>query len=275
MNEKRQLGAILLESGRITDADVQRVLEYQRAHGGFFGQGLVALGIVTREEIDWALASQFDIPFIFPNADAVDREAARVVPADWALAHMAVPIVKSGGSLTFVVADPLHRETIQELRARTGCEIEMALASATRIRELIHAVYDATQSERVEGAAAMSLGDFLAQAVDRGAERFGISVRGNSAVAWWRSRGETHRAPLQDGWNSALGESLEPSVDDRIAGLTEGQVDWNPALRRAGSSVQLTARAMVGVGGYELMFRPSDEPPAAAAVTALPQTLVT
>jgi type IV pilus assembly protein PilB len=66
MTERRQLGAILLESGRITDEDVRRVLEHQRVHGGFFGQALVALGMVSREEIDWALASQFDLPFIFP-----------------------------------------------------------------------------------------------------------------------------------------------------------------------------------------------------------------
>ena len=75
MTGKRQLGTILLESGRITQADVQRVLDYQRVHGGFFGQAIVALGILTRDEVDYFLSHQLDLPYIFPNAAAVDREA--------------------------------------------------------------------------------------------------------------------------------------------------------------------------------------------------------
>src|SRR5690606_30513432 len=110
MQQRRPLGAILLESGRITQADVERVLEYQRAHGGYFGQGLVSLGILSREEADWALANHFDLPFIFPHADAVDRDVAGLVPADWALAHMAVPIVRAGRLVTVVVAEPLTEE---------------------------------------------------------------------------------------------------------------------------------------------------------------------
>src|SRR5207244_1796640 len=102
MSDKRQLGTILLESGRINQDDVDRVLEYQRTNGGFFGKALVALGIVTRDEIDWALASQFDLPYIFPNAESVDQEAASLVAADWALAHLAVPIVRAGDTLTVV-----------------------------------------------------------------------------------------------------------------------------------------------------------------------------
>ena len=79
---RRPLGAMLLESGRITEDDVERVLAYQRAHGGFFGQALVALGILTREETDWALANHFDLPFIFPNAEAVDPDVAHLAKLD-------------------------------------------------------------------------------------------------------------------------------------------------------------------------------------------------
>ncbi|MEO5511909.1 MAG: hypothetical protein ABIV28_07260, partial [Longimicrobiales bacterium] len=141
MTAKRQLGAIFMDSGRINQNDVDRVLDYQRTHGGFFGQAIVALGILSREEIDWALASQFDLPFIFPNPDTVDREAALLVPGDWALTHLAVPIIRAGRSLTVVVADPLDSDTLEDLHARTGLDIEMALASASRIRELIRAIY--------------------------------------------------------------------------------------------------------------------------------------
>jgi 3-isopropylmalate dehydrogenase len=53
-----RLGMILKESGRITDDDVARVLEYQRTQGGFFGQALISLGLATPDDVEQALARQ-------------------------------------------------------------------------------------------------------------------------------------------------------------------------------------------------------------------------
>lgn len=255
MTERRQLGAILLESGRITQGDVERVLEYQRAHGGFFGQALIALDVVSREEIDWALANQFDLPFIFPNADAVDREAAHLVPADWALAHLAVPIVRAGRTLTVVVSDPLHSETINELRTLTGCDIEMALASAARIRELIHSVYEA-QAHQIADDSPVALAELIDDAVEQGADRFGISIRGSSATGWWRTHTTSHRATLLDGWRDDLEDRIRPSPLDQLSGAGTARVRWAASLRRTAAELPLEAEAMAGTGGAEILFRP-------------------
>ncbi|MEX0907329.1 MAG: hypothetical protein WD054_03280 [Gemmatimonadota bacterium] len=256
MTERRPLGTILLESGHISPDDVERVLEYQRTHGGFFGQALVALNLVRREEIDWALASQFDLPYIFPNADAVDRDAARLVPADWALAHMAVPIVRAGKTVTVVVADPLTDDVLDDLRTRTGCSIEMALASAARIRELIHAVYDAEPEHRLEEEPPVAFEELLAHALENGARRFGISMRAGTALGWWRTRTDTHRATLTDGWERALTECIQPSPLGRMADVKAGHIEWEATLKRPGADLPIAAQALVGVGGAELMFRP-------------------
>jgi 3-isopropylmalate dehydrogenase len=55
---RRKIGAILRESGRITDEDVTRVLEYQRTEGGFFGQALISLGLASPEDVEQALSRQ-------------------------------------------------------------------------------------------------------------------------------------------------------------------------------------------------------------------------
>jgi hypothetical protein len=55
---RKKIGAILKEAGHITEDDVQRVLEYQQSQGGFFGQALISLGLVSPEEVEQALASQ-------------------------------------------------------------------------------------------------------------------------------------------------------------------------------------------------------------------------
>jgi hypothetical protein len=261
MTERRPLGEILLESGRVTHEDVDRVLEYQRTHGGFFGQALITLGIVTRAEIDWALASQFDLPFIFPNVDAVDREAAYLVKPDWALAHLAVPIVRAGRTLTVVVADPLRSEIMDELRAKTGFDVELALASAQRIRELIHAVYDAPKPQRGDDSSAIGMHELISEAIEQGAERFGVSIRGTHAVGWWRTRSDSRRVPLLEGWDVTLSDVMDPPPLDRMRQATEGRAEWDALLRRTGDVIALEAQAMTGAGGGELLFRPLRTPP--------------
>jgi hypothetical protein len=266
MTERRPLGDILIESGRITQEDVAHTLEYQRAHGGFFGQGLVALGVVTREEIDWALASQFDLPFVFPNASAVDSDVAHLVPADWALAHLAVPILRVGETIRVVVADPLHEEVVDDLRKRTGCDVEVALASADRIRQLIHRVYSDSSTYRRVARGRIDVSALISRALDSGAERFGVSVRGGAATGWWQARDGTHRAPLVDGWEAALAEAISPPFGERIAATSHGVVEWDATLGRDGRALRLQARALIGRGGAELLFVPLQKPvPAVAA----------
>jgi type IV pilus assembly protein PilB len=64
---RKKIGAILRDEGRITDADVQRVLDYQRTQGGLFGQALVSLGLVSPEEVEKALATQLGLPGARPR----------------------------------------------------------------------------------------------------------------------------------------------------------------------------------------------------------------
>ncbi len=76
MAERRTIGQILTSIGRISDDDVAEALEYQRDNGGYFGEALMACGFVSRDELEWGLASQFDLPYVFPDADSIDMEAA-------------------------------------------------------------------------------------------------------------------------------------------------------------------------------------------------------
>lgn len=65
--------------GRISEEDVEKALEHQQEAGGYFGEALLAMGFVSQDELKWALASQFDLPYIFPESDSIDPEAAALV----------------------------------------------------------------------------------------------------------------------------------------------------------------------------------------------------
>lgn len=253
MSTRKRLSAVLLESELVTAEDVERALDHQRTHGGYFGQALVELGLVRPEEVEWALASQLDLPFIFPDPELADAEATRLVPPDWALAHLAVPFVRAGESVTMVVADPLDGEVVDELRERTGLEVEMALATPERIRELIRAVYgDCGAAPAVVPVG--PLGELVAEALARGAERIGVSARGGRALGWYAVGEETERRWLEDGWGAALEALLDPAPS---AAEREGSAGpYEATLRQPGGDVAVEVRAAGSLSGTEVLLRP-------------------
>lgn len=255
MTRQRKMGAVLLESERITEADVERALEHQRTYGGYFGEALVHLGIVGREEIDWALASQLDLPFIFPDAESADREATRLVSPAWALAHLAVPIVHTGGSITVVVADPLERDALEELRSRTGLEVEMALASASRIRELIRAVYGAPE-QAADDDAPVPLGEFITESLAHGADRIGVSARGTRGLGWYTAGEAGERRRLEDGWDEALKSLIDPAPLATAHDMEGPIAAFEATLAGPGADVAVDVRVMTSLSGTELLLRP-------------------
>jgi hypothetical protein len=67
MVERRTIGQILMGLGKIDEDDVSKALEYQRDNRGYFGEALLGCGFVSAEELEWGLASQFDLPYVHPG----------------------------------------------------------------------------------------------------------------------------------------------------------------------------------------------------------------
>lgn len=58
------IGALLLESGKITPENAERVLRMQRELGIRFGEAAQRLGLITEGDIQQILARQFDYPYL-------------------------------------------------------------------------------------------------------------------------------------------------------------------------------------------------------------------
>ncbi|NWK79433.1 chain length determinant protein tyrosine kinase EpsG [Aquitalea sp. LB_tupeE] len=60
----RSIGAILLDSGRLSMENAEKILRYQREHKVRFGEAAISLGILTDEDIQFALSDQYDYSYI-------------------------------------------------------------------------------------------------------------------------------------------------------------------------------------------------------------------
>lgn len=257
MSERRTIGDILTELGRISADDVESALAYQREHGGYFGAALVACGLVTTDEVEWGLASQFDLPYVFPDADAVDPDASTLVSPEWALAHLTLPIMRTEHTLRVVIDSPIRTEPIDELRARTNLEVELALASPDTIRELIRQVYGRATPLDEERRTPIDLTGAFEAVAQTASSRFGISVRGTRSYAWWEDGGTIRRRPLSDDWRSDLDEVMEPGPAGAVGEAP--WTKWEAALDLVpGIALTVDACCLSDESGREYLFRPRD-----------------
>lgn len=64
---KLSIGRILLDMGKITPAEAERILRLQKESGMRFGDAALKLGLVTEADIQLVLAQQFDYPYLLPG----------------------------------------------------------------------------------------------------------------------------------------------------------------------------------------------------------------
>ena len=70
----RSVGAILIDAGRLELQDVERILHLAREKGLRFGDAAIALGVLTRADVDLALSNQFEYSYLERGQSTVSEE---------------------------------------------------------------------------------------------------------------------------------------------------------------------------------------------------------
>lgn len=68
------IGNILIKAGRLTTTDMNRTIALQEKENILFGEAAVALGILTEDDVRWALACQYSYPCINADDCGLSRE---------------------------------------------------------------------------------------------------------------------------------------------------------------------------------------------------------
>ena len=68
---ERSIGTILIHAGRLTLENAERILHLQREQGLRFGDAAIQLGLLTQADVDFALARQFDYPYLIRGESKV------------------------------------------------------------------------------------------------------------------------------------------------------------------------------------------------------------
>ena len=67
----RSIGAILLDTGKLSINDVEQILHLQKEAHIRFGDAAIELGLLTQSDIQHALSHQYDYPYLLKNDESV------------------------------------------------------------------------------------------------------------------------------------------------------------------------------------------------------------
>ena len=143
----KRLGDILIDSGFLSQAELQEALEAQRADSSKkrLGEIIVEKGLLTELDILRAISSQYDLPIIDLQQVDIDQEATKVVTEQYCEENLIIPVAFDGDDdnkkLVVAIYDPLNILVTDDLRFRTGKDIVTLLAPKQQILAAIKMNY--------------------------------------------------------------------------------------------------------------------------------------
>lgn len=105
---RRSIGDILVAAGRLSDVDAGRIAEYQRQHQLQFGDAAIALNLLTKSDIDFALAGQFDYTYLTQQDTSLSPELVAAYKP-FSMVSEDMRAVRSQLMLRWFNSDPLHK----------------------------------------------------------------------------------------------------------------------------------------------------------------------
>lgn len=146
---KKKLGDLLVDSGKITNAQLLDSLKQQNLTGKRLGEILIENGVIIEEDILSVLEIQLGLKRITLETITIDDFALQRVPEGLARRYTLIPIDIKGDIIRVAMSDPLNLLAVDDLKIATGMRVEMVLETKAAIMEAIENKYTAQYAEKV------------------------------------------------------------------------------------------------------------------------------
>jgi len=135
--ERRHLGEILFKAGLVEKQALINAIKTAKSSNKRLGQVLIELGLINEETLTKAIAKQFGLKYIDLDQIPIPPDATKIIPEDLIKRHNILPLSVSNGKLKLVIGDPMDLDMMDSVRLRLNKELELHLASPTKIRSYI------------------------------------------------------------------------------------------------------------------------------------------
>ncbi|HXI03980.1 MAG TPA: hypothetical protein VNI57_12465 [Candidatus Saccharimonadales bacterium] len=145
----KKLGEILIDQGKITEAQLQKALKAQLIFGGHLGTSLIELGYIDEDALGNALSTSFKVGFAsWEILKDIPYAVVRAIPAKLVEKYKVVPIRVEGKTLQLAMLDPKNLMALDEISFVTGYRIEPWVSPEIRIYQVLEKYYNIPRSQR-------------------------------------------------------------------------------------------------------------------------------
>lgn len=142
---------LLERSGVITKEALKNVLTEQWERGGTLEEILVEKGFLNEEQLVKFILDSFPMLHYVSLRDIdIDPEAVEHIPARIARKYLLIPIRKKGKSLAVVMANPVNKEMLLEVKNVTDLKIRPFISTVSEIKGAIDRYYvEVSEEEQI------------------------------------------------------------------------------------------------------------------------------
>lgn len=140
-----KLGEMLIKDGLLTQDQLDKAILVQKREGGRLGEILIRLEMVKEDDLAYVLGKQLNIPYASIKSGllqpAYDQRLEEIIPKEFALKNVILPLAKKLNTLTCAIFDPLDLTLLDNLRKMTNCEIVPVIATKSNIIQVADSFY--------------------------------------------------------------------------------------------------------------------------------------
>jgi general secretion pathway protein E len=143
---RKRIGEILIERGKLDQANLDRALRLQGESGERLGALLVTLGLCAQRDVAEALAAQLALPLVDANGYPEFPILEERVSARFLRESRALPVREDEAELGLAMADPTDAYTIGAFEMVTGRAVRPMVAIPTELDAALERLYGAGKS---------------------------------------------------------------------------------------------------------------------------------
>ncbi len=136
-----RIGEVLLESGFISQSQLEDALNKQKGSGKMLGDIVLEMGLVSETQLAQALSIRLKVPFVDLSSVKVSTEAVSKIPEAIAMEKTVFAYAINHNRLMVATNDPVNFYIFEDLKVTTGMEVVPQISTKSQIEAAINKFY--------------------------------------------------------------------------------------------------------------------------------------
>lgn len=148
MFEKKRMGDILLERGKLTKEQLITALDEQKKSGKKLGEILIENNIVSEEDVIDVISMQIGIEKVDLTITDFDNRAIKMLSQNLCKKYDFIPFGFNENKIKVALSDPSNIFAIDDISIATGFDVESYISPKWQIRKFIEVYYNNQQIDK-------------------------------------------------------------------------------------------------------------------------------